>query len=345
MNQLPFWLAPNLITLSGLAAVAVSYWLIVFYQPNFDGSSPPWVLIIAGIAVVLYANLDCIDGKQARRTGTSSPLGQLFDHGCDAYIVHLIIGNMIATMGESCGWRAAIGSLAIMCPWMLAQLEEYHTGVMLYGNGYWGVMEALYSTALFHLATAVVGNTYYKLPINEIIPIPISISVIDLILYLLSITGLIQSIGQIWRTLASDGSSLGIKEKGQKHLGKRNAILHLFMIGIVLGSGFVWILKTNGNHCRLVFSAYGTIFALFATQLIVAHMAKTSFQPSLLCLMTLLFGAMNSTFPIVDPFLFAIVVCLVYNALYFHYTYVVVQQICKYLDIWCLMIKRHHLKD
>ena len=28
-----------------------------------------------------YLHLDCIDGKQARRTKSSSPLGQLFDHG------------------------------------------------------------------------------------------------------------------------------------------------------------------------------------------------------------------------------------------------------------------------
>jgi len=28
--------------------------------------------------------LDNADGKQARKTGSSSPLGLLFDHGCDA---------------------------------------------------------------------------------------------------------------------------------------------------------------------------------------------------------------------------------------------------------------------
>ena len=28
--------------------------------------------------------MDVIDGKQARATGTSSPMGELFDHGCDA---------------------------------------------------------------------------------------------------------------------------------------------------------------------------------------------------------------------------------------------------------------------
>jgi len=33
--------------------------------------------------------MDAVDGKQARRTGTSSPLGQLFDHGCDAWATFL----------------------------------------------------------------------------------------------------------------------------------------------------------------------------------------------------------------------------------------------------------------
>lgn len=32
----------------------------------------------------LYSTFDNVDGKQARRTGSSSPLGELFDHGCDA---------------------------------------------------------------------------------------------------------------------------------------------------------------------------------------------------------------------------------------------------------------------
>ena len=34
-----------------------------------------------GIGLFVYQSLDAIDGKQARRTGTSGPLGELFDHG------------------------------------------------------------------------------------------------------------------------------------------------------------------------------------------------------------------------------------------------------------------------
>ena len=32
-----------------------------------------------------------------------------------------------------------------MLPWILAHWEEYHTGVLLYGNGWFGVMEANYA--------------------------------------------------------------------------------------------------------------------------------------------------------------------------------------------------------
>ena len=45
------------------------------------GDAPRWVYAFCGLACLAYLHLDCLDGKQARRTGSSSPLGQLFDHG------------------------------------------------------------------------------------------------------------------------------------------------------------------------------------------------------------------------------------------------------------------------
>jgi ethanolaminephosphotransferase len=35
----------------------------------------------------MYRIFDELDGKQARKTGSSSPLGLLFDHGCDAFSI------------------------------------------------------------------------------------------------------------------------------------------------------------------------------------------------------------------------------------------------------------------
>ena len=39
---------------------------------------------MTGLGLFIYQSLDAIDGKQARRTNTSTPLGELFDHGCDS---------------------------------------------------------------------------------------------------------------------------------------------------------------------------------------------------------------------------------------------------------------------
>ncbi len=43
--------------------------------------------MLAGLCLFAYQSLDAIDGKQARRTGSATPLGELFDHGCDALSV------------------------------------------------------------------------------------------------------------------------------------------------------------------------------------------------------------------------------------------------------------------
>jgi ethanolaminephosphotransferase len=43
--------------------------------------------------------LDNLDGKQARRTGTSSPLGLMFDHGCDALTTFLFTTGLGTILG------------------------------------------------------------------------------------------------------------------------------------------------------------------------------------------------------------------------------------------------------
>lgn len=57
-------------------------------------------VIITSISFCIstYLNLDAIDGKQARRTGTSSPLGELFDHGCDAVNLLVFLTNLIQAL-------------------------------------------------------------------------------------------------------------------------------------------------------------------------------------------------------------------------------------------------------
>ena len=114
-NILPEWLAPNTITVFGLSLVASSHLLMLMwvfirpdssikktdkisYSPDFDEIAPRWVYAWCGLSLLLYQVLDVADGKQARKTGNASPLGLLFDHGCDALNCVLSACNMAATM-------------------------------------------------------------------------------------------------------------------------------------------------------------------------------------------------------------------------------------------------------
>lgn len=110
-NLIPTWVAPNAITFFGLlwmilAYCVIWYWCPGLYEANTDiaiasedhYSVPGAIFLLNGCAMLIYQTLDNMDGKQARKTGTSSPLGLLFDHGCDA--LNLILGsaNWIAAM-------------------------------------------------------------------------------------------------------------------------------------------------------------------------------------------------------------------------------------------------------
>ena len=61
--------------------------------------------------------------------------------GCDALAVYLIIAQIGGTLDVGPGTLGVVGTLAIMIPWIAAQWEEYHSGLMLYGNGVVGITE------------------------------------------------------------------------------------------------------------------------------------------------------------------------------------------------------------
>lgn len=58
--------------------IVIEWHCIIFFQ------APRWACFLCALGLFIYQSLDAIDGKQARRTGTSTPLGELFDHGCDS---------------------------------------------------------------------------------------------------------------------------------------------------------------------------------------------------------------------------------------------------------------------
>ena len=166
VHLLPHWVAPNLLTLLGLLGVLLSYLLLALHAPVFDLQPPhpdPALSLryyLAALLLFIYQTLDALDGKQARRTATSSPLGELFDHGCDALTGTFLCLNLLTALYTPSAsptslplspWLPFIGILSVVLPFYMVQWEEYHTGALVLG--YVNVTEAqLVSIVVFALS-------------------------------------------------------------------------------------------------------------------------------------------------------------------------------------------------
>lgn len=98
-------------------------------------------------------NLCCPHERLLNRSKASALPGA----GCDALSVHLAVTSIGTSIAVGFTKWTVLGVMSIMGPWLLAHWEEYHSGIMLYGNGYWGVTEANYLMVLLHFFTAAVG--------------------------------------------------------------------------------------------------------------------------------------------------------------------------------------------
>ena len=127
--------APNLITLCAMFHGFICFGLMWFYSPSYNETPPFWVFFVCAWCIWMYQTLDAIDGKQARRTGAGSPLGQLFDHGCDACVTICLhaVAVGIVTPGPN-NWTVAL-QMSTQLVFFLAQWNEYTTHVLTIAVG------------------------------------------------------------------------------------------------------------------------------------------------------------------------------------------------------------------
>lgn len=355
---LPRWLAPNLITLTGLITLLSSYVVIVYHDVDFSGGVPQWNYLVAGIGLFIYLHLDCLDGKQARSTGTSSPLGQLFDHGCDAFAVHLVLLMMMTSLQLSHDWKVVAAMLYVFIPWWLAHWEEYHTGVMVYGSGLWGVTEALYAVFGIHMYTYFVGpigwswrpfaNTFTAehlrgnavsqalaaMPLNEVLLVSCGMAGIGLFC---------QQVDRVYRLTGTKlllKTSLPLEERGDKQLGHWAATSHLLQIlWTCIGCGTLLMLPVvPKHHARALFEIHGINYAFQATRLILAHMAKVPFEIAVWPNVLIGVQLANHVLKLHDPVQVAYAVLAGISVMYLVYVTRVIGEICRSLGIRALTI-------
>lgn len=161
----PTWVAPNMITLSGLSIVIINFLTLLYYDPTYlaqkgGASVPQWVYYTWGAGLFLYQSFDAIDGKQARRTGMAGPLGEMFDHGCDALntTLEVILASHALNLGRS--WWTVAAQVATLANFYLTTWEEYHTG-QLYLGIFSGPVEGIIMIVAIYILTGIYGPTFW----------------------------------------------------------------------------------------------------------------------------------------------------------------------------------------
>jgi len=167
VRLIPRWLAPNLITtLGALCMFSVCALTLAFNNSTLTAELPLSFWLLAILALTAYDILDNCDGKQARRTGNSSALGQLLDHGFDCSInTNAIFFLLIQALHVTNVTYSAIMLLGMEATYLIAAWEEHYMGVCRTSLGGVGVTEYGLLTRLMYFLTWWYGYAFWEQPL------------------------------------------------------------------------------------------------------------------------------------------------------------------------------------
>lgn len=153
----PMWMAPNMVTLLGLLFIVVSDVLVFWYDADYLSNVPWWVYLYHGFAVFMYQTFDACDGMHARRTGQSSPLGELFDHCCDSMNTTLMSIVFCSVAGTGKTWMVFLTQFASLANFYMSTWEEYYTHKLFLAE-ISGPVEGLIMIAGVFVLTGLLGK-------------------------------------------------------------------------------------------------------------------------------------------------------------------------------------------
>jgi len=354
----PMSVAPNTITLFGLCWMITAYSFVWYYCPTFneyivngdsgDSDVPRWIFLFNGIAMLTYQTLDNMDGKQARRTGSSSSLGLLFDHGCDA--INLIFGsaNWIAFMGLNPRDHLPQIWVLVFIPMILFYIstwEQYYTGKLIlpFFNG---PTEGLLIGASLSFLTSVVGRhfwhetTFYSLLLAPTLPTSIinmlpeaGVTNFNMVVVATIIAAIREGLTKIVTVVRSYG------------LGPFSNLLPVLMmsyLAFIIGYFHSGVFLRNPRNCLHLTNL---LFFEQVTSLMLDHMSCIDFNPYRLPLLPVAIFAMlvnSMSAEHADTFMLTYTVGLfIYVAMK---TTHIINEICNILGVWCFDIITPHPK-
>lgn len=305
----------------------------------------------------MYQTMDNVDGKQARRTGTSSGLGELFDHGIDS--LNCTLASLLETAAMGLG-NSKSGVFTALCPCLamfFSTWETYHTHTLylgyingpteglliacsimalsgIYGPGIWTepIVDLVGERYLFGYAEAV-GDTTFR---------DIWIRLILLSLFLTHVPFCVLNV---------------VKARRAKGLPIAPVFLEWTPMAVYTLSIGAWLYSPYStlreeNHLVLFCLTMSFVFGRMTTKMILAHLTRQPFPYWTVMLWPLVGGAILGNLPLLgfpqisaQAELYYLYGYFVFAAIvYFRWAYLVITSICNYLGINALTIPREKLR-
>lgn len=283
VQLLPRSVAPNLITMTALWISIYNHIVIAYYSWDFTQDIPAWVWLQNAICLLVYQLLDNMDGKQARRTNTSSPLGMLFDHGCDAFNSGMMAMNNMALFKFGNNPTRAIWSyFCLITTFLLSTWEEFFAGSLElpFPNG---PSEGIIINAGLSLMAYALGSGYKEFFLQEVSFLG-NLTLEDILMIVYSIAAL----GTLFHNVTAVDKALRPKtdassKKQVRELRRRDAFGAVvpLLFGHVLAIFILYFPDTSLflDHQRVFTSLLGIIFANLAIHLQLAHIQHMTFYP------------------------------------------------------------------
>ncbi|TXT13401.1 hypothetical protein VHUM_00768 [Vanrija humicola] len=370
----PRTLAPNAITFLGLCFVFINVATLLWFDITYEGKDlPPWVYFTWAFGLFAYQSMDAIDGKQARRLGMGSALGEMFDHGCDAINTSLEVILACHALNLNRSWWTVASMTASLTNFYASTWEEYHTGT-LYLSAFSGPVEGILMVVAIYAITAIhpLHQRFWDLPIFSLIPGDLGIQFATKIDTLLNLpakyTLATLPINVAFMIFGAFGTAANIITAywhviAARHREKKpilTPLLGLLPFGVHTAILVMWLHSERKNGVALVHDArllpfigyWGMAAAYQVSQLILAHVTKSPFPYWNGMMIYSLFGALDANAewlfgrePLVqgnaiasDVFIQMSFFVALFN--YVRFAREVIWQICEYTGIACFTVRR-----
>lgn len=254
------WMAPNMVTFIGWIFVILSYSVMLFYDYTFTKIIPSWTFLFAAVSLFIYSTLDAIDGKQARRTNSSSPLGQLFDHGCDSFSMSFfVLAACQAVRLEPHGIFFVF--MAAQVTWWSSNWLEYQTGVLKTNVGGFGVTETELICIVIHLLTGLFGQEMWDISLG-------GLSLKEIVVYFVAVT-LLALCAYSYASLLLASSP----EKRTEMLLQVSSLVGLLIIE------YIWMkLLIYDSYNGIILLNFGIFLSLSICKIIVSSVTKMELE-------------------------------------------------------------------